>query len=121
MSVTTTQIRTGTHTILTSDPPSTSPDPVYANFNYYLPPNNESEVEPSADDRANLALILGNANADTRRLPLHDLRGQEGQFTLNKNGFCVVKLDSIEKTFEDDERIKEVYYPEMEKLVKEQL
>ncbi len=121
MSATTTQTQTEHHTTLTSEPPSVSPGPGYAKFNYYLPPNNEPEVGAATDDRDNLALILGNANADTRRLPVNDLRGREDQFTLDKNGFCVVNLDSAEKTFEEDERIKEVYYSEIEKLVKERL
>jgi hypothetical protein len=49
---------------------------------------------------------------------VHNLRGRFDEFTLDHNGFCVVRLDSAEKGFEDDERIRSVYYPEIEGLVR---
>jgi hypothetical protein len=70
---------------------------------------------PSTDD---LELILGSKNQDTRCLPVHDLRGRFGEFELDRHGFQVVKLDSAEKGFDDDERIRRVYYPEIEGLVR---
>ena len=62
--------------------------------------------------------ILGSKNQDTRCLPVHDLRGRFGDFELDRNGFQVVKLESAEKGFGDDERIRRWYYPEIEALVR---
>jgi hypothetical protein len=120
MSQTQTQTQTNHHTLLSTTtaiqaPPTPSPLPTFAKFNYYLPTPESSQSKPSTDD---LELILGNKNQDTRRLPVHDLRGHFNEFELDRNGFQVVKLDSAEKGFEDDERIRRVYYPEIEALVR---
>lgn len=42
-----------------------------------------------------------------------------GAFTLDREGFQYVHLNSQEKDFVDDERIKAVYYPEIENLLRE--
>jgi len=42
---------------------------------------------------------------------------QEG-FTIDTSGFQIVKHESVEKEFIDEEKIKSVYYPESEKLLK---
>jgi hypothetical protein len=120
MSQTQTQTQANSHTLFSTttavQPPSApSPIPTFAKFNYYLPTPESSQSKPSTD---NLELILGSKNQDTRRLPVHDLRGRFGEFELDRNGFQVVKLDSAEKGFEDDERIRRVYYPEIEGLVR---
>src|SRR5947209_15935803 len=110
MSQTQTQTQTNHHTLLSStttvQPPSTPyPVPTFAKFNYYLPLPESSQSKPSTDD---LELILGSKNQDTRRLPVHDLHGRFDEFELDRNGFQVVKLDSAEKGFEDDEKIRRV-------------
>jgi hypothetical protein len=58
---------------------------------------------------------------DTHHLPLHDLRGREDDFGIDKNGFCVVRLESAEKTFTDDRRITGIYYKEIDRLLKGKL
>ena len=120
MSQTRTQTQTNHYTLLSTTtaiqaPSTPSPVPTFAKLNYYLPTPESSQSKPSTDD---LELILGSKNQDTRRLPVHDLRGRFNEFELDRNGFQVVKLDSAEKGFEDDERIRRVYYPEIETLVK---
>src|ERR1700722_10122089 len=120
MSQTQTQTQANRHTPFSSStviqPPSApSPIPIFAKFNYYLPTPESSQSMPSTDD---LELILGSKNQDTRCLPVHDLRGRFGEFELDRHGFQVVKLDSAEKGFDDDERIRRVYYPEIEGLVR---
>jgi len=47
------------------------------------------------------------------------IRGHEGEYTLDKNGFQLDKRVHQEKEFVDDERIKEVYYPSVIEAVKE--
>ena len=49
---------------------------------------------------------------------IHDVRGREHEFTLDTAGFQFVKHISAEKEFADDERIKDVYYKEVEELLK---
>jgi hypothetical protein len=120
MSQTQTQTQTNHHTLLSTataiQPPSApSLVPIFAKFNYYLPTPESLQSKPSTD---NLELILGSKNQDTRRLPVYDLRGRFDEFELDRNGFQVVKLDSAEKGFEDDERIRRVYYPEIERLIR---
>jgi hypothetical protein len=46
-----------------------------------------------------------------------DIRGREEEFHLDTQGFQYVKKQSVEKDFDDNEKIKEVYYPECAELV----
>ena len=52
-----------------------------------------------------------------------DITGREDSFTLDRHGFqlCQHKSELPEEGYEDDERIKGEYYPEMEKLLKDVL
>src|SRR5271156_3083288 len=54
----------------------------------------------------------------THIAPINDIRGHESEFTLDKNGFQVVKSTTAEKDFTDDEKIKKEYYKEVEDLLK---
>jgi hypothetical protein len=53
-----------------------------------------------------------------RQKVVHDIRGTEDQYTLDTTGFQIFKHESAEKQFVDDERIKSIYYPETEELLK---
>ncbi|KAI8246742.1 hypothetical protein K4K55_003515 [Colletotrichum sp. SAR 10_96] len=48
-----------------------------------------------------------------------DVTGDEDTFTLDSHGFQYLRHASVETEFTDEERIKNVYYPEAEKLYKE--
>lgn len=48
----------------------------------------------------------------------HDIRGEEGRYTLDATGFQIHRLISTEKDFLEDEKIKKEYYPETEELLK---
>lgn len=50
---------------------------------------------------------------------VHDISGDEGKYTLDSHGFQYVRHESVEKEFEDEEKIKEKYYPEIEQLLKD--
>lgn len=50
---------------------------------------------------------------------IHDISGEEDEYTLDTHGFQFVKHESKEKDFLDVEKIKAEYYPETEQLVKE--
>lgn len=49
---------------------------------------------------------------------VHDITGYESEYNLDKNGFQFVHHVSEEKTFKDEERIKGIYYAEVEQLLK---
>ncbi|KAI1128593.1 hypothetical protein F5Y10DRAFT_277291 [Nemania abortiva] len=57
-------------------------------------------------------------SGSTYETMIHDIRGNESQYTLDTKGFQIVKHSSKEKDFFDEEQIKRIYYPETEELLK---
>jgi hypothetical protein len=55
---------------------------------------------------------------DTTPVTIHDIRGHEDDFSLEKQGFQVYKHISSEKKFEEKDAIKNIMYPEIEELLK---
>lgn len=49
---------------------------------------------------------------------VRDLRLIKDEFTLDKNGFQLVKFAPTEKEFLDEEEVKKSYYPECQALIK---
>lgn len=90
--------------------------PITASLSFYDPPADGSKphnyVEPLPGvPQRNFGEALHN-------VPLSDLRGQESKFTLDNNAFAVIpNVPSEEYAFTSDERIRSVYYPEVEKLI----
>lgn len=90
---------------------------VHAALNYYKPtengeiPHNYMYEHPT-DPQRNFGDIA-------HVVPIHDLRGHEEEFTLDKNGFQIVPHATKEKEFKDDATIKEGYYKEVEDLLKQ--
>ena len=62
-----------------------------------------------------------NGEDDMREVTIEDARGRETEFTLDRNGFQIVKAPTAVADFYDPDEIKRVYYPEVERLVKEKL
>lgn len=59
-----------------------------------------------------------NYTYEEAEVEIQDIRGRESQFNLNDHAFAVVGgVESQEKDFSDDEHIKRVYYPEVEKVI----
>ncbi|KAF2205488.1 hypothetical protein GQ43DRAFT_362322 [Delitschia confertaspora ATCC 74209] len=56
---------------------------------------------------------------ETRPITIHDIAGREAEFTLDGNGFQIVRHESNEKEFVDDEKLRTEYYAETEKLLKD--
>ncbi|GKT85709.1 methyltransferase-like protein [Colletotrichum tofieldiae] len=48
-----------------------------------------------------------------------DITGDEDKFALDTHGFQYIRHISVEKDFADEERVKAVYYPEMEQVYKD--
>lgn len=92
--------------------------PVTASLSFYQPPADGSKphnyVEPQE------GVPQRNFGEHWQDVTIHDLRGQEEKFTMDNNAFSLVaNVPSEEHDFKDDERIKQVYYPEVEKLLLE--
>ena len=59
-----------------------------------------------------------NFGENSQEVKINDIRGREHEFDMNVNGFRTVSgVESAEKDFTDDEHIKQVYYPEVEKVL----
>jgi hypothetical protein len=58
---------------------------------------------------------------DPREIRIEDARGQEEQFTLDRNGFQLVRSPSRVADFYSPEEVERVYYPEVEQLLKKAL
>ena len=91
--------------------------PVRSNLIFYAPPADGSApfnyVEKQPEGQAQR-----NFGEDHHDIQINDVRGRESQFTLANNAFQVVQgVPSAEKDFDDDEHIRQVYYPEVEKLL----
>jgi len=59
-----------------------------------------------------------NFGEDEQQVTINDIRGRESEFDMNINGFGTLSgIESKENEFTDDDSIKENYYPEVEKLL----
>ncbi|KAK4949000.1 hypothetical protein LTR10_012373 [Elasticomyces elasticus] len=76
-------------------------------------PFNYVEPQPEGHPQRN----FGEFNQE---VTIQDVRGREADFDMNINGFSVIQgVSSEEKDFTDDEHIKQIYYPEVEKVLLE--
>ncbi|KIV80786.1 hypothetical protein PV11_08262 [Exophiala sideris] len=88
---------------------------VQTSLNYYKDPGDGSAPAPS---------YVGKPETyerpyDALDVTVHDIRGEEKNYTLDKNGFEIFRRESVEKDFVDDQQIKAQYYPEIEQLLKD--
>jgi hypothetical protein len=90
------------------------PRDVIATFNYYKDPEDGSPPAPNYVNKPGSYERV----PISQQLVVHDVRGTEDQYTLDTTGFQIYKHESVEKDFVDDEQIKNVYYPEVEELLK---
>ncbi len=70
---------------------------------------------PGASDRR-----TGGGASEQRRVTIHNGRPHVAEFALEKNGFRFVDHQTHVADFYDEDQIRRVYYPEMERLVKEE-
>ncbi|KAL2136696.1 hypothetical protein VTI74DRAFT_2107 [Chaetomium olivicolor] len=101
--------RTATH-----EPPRGD---VLAPLNFYSPPEDGSAPYNNADLPPNLP--PRNYGSVTHQVLIHDARGRESSFTLDKDAFQILlnQPPSAEKDFLDDASIQKNYYPEVEQLL----
>lgn len=59
-----------------------------------------------------------NFGTETHDVEIQDVRNREAEFNLDNNSFAFISgVESEEKEFVDDDSIKQKYYPEVEKLI----
>src|SRR5438552_8761551 len=58
---------------------------------------------------------------DPHDVTIEDARGREAEFTLDRNGFALAKAPTAVSDFYSPEEITRVYYPEVERLVRDKL
>ncbi|KIX06074.1 uncharacterized protein Z518_04048 [Rhinocladiella mackenziei CBS 650.93] len=88
---------------------------VHTQLNYYKDPGDGSPPPPS---------YVGKPESYERPtepldVTIYDIRGEEQNYNLDKNGFEIYRRESVEKDFLDDAQIKAQYYPETEQLLKD--
>lgn len=91
---------------------------VEVTLNYFRPPEDGSkpynyvEKQPEGQPQRNFG------DFDVQAIA-HDIRGKESEYSLDKDAFIVISgvPESAEKNFIDDDSIKQKYYPEVEKLI----
>ncbi|KAK0250370.1 hypothetical protein B0A54_16185 [Friedmanniomyces endolithicus] len=96
--------------------------PTTATLTFYSPPPDGSapynyvETPPPNHPQRNYAEA-------PHPVTISDIRGRETDFSTDTNGFAVLQNlpPSAERDFTDDERIKQTYYPEVQKLLLENL
>jgi hypothetical protein len=58
---------------------------------------------------------------DPHQVTIEDARGRESAFSLDRNGFALVKAPTQVHDFYSPDEIKSVYYPEVERLLRDAL
>src|SRR5438445_11341742 len=54
---------------------------------------------------------------DEREVRIEDARGRESEFNLDRNGFALVNAPTAITNFYDEEQVKRIDYPEVQRLV----
>ena len=93
--------------------------PVTSTLSFYAPPTDGSkpfnyvETPPAGQPQRNFGEVF-------EAVTIQDLRGHEADFNLDNNAFATLSnIPSAEHAFTDDARIRDIYYPEVEKLILE--
>src|ERR1700676_4377191 len=88
---------------------------VTANLNYLAPapdrPRTYTFDPPFGEPRSNIV-------PEPHSLPIHDVRPISQAVSLDREGFALVRKKSSVKDFYDEDEVKNVYYPEAERLIK---
>lgn len=97
---------------------TTSPHTVTATLHYLLR-GPERPVRYVDEPPAGAARY--NGIDDPREVRIEDARGRENEFTLDRNGFELVRAPTQVQDFYSPGEIEAVYYPEVERLLEEKL
>ncbi|KFY85626.1 hypothetical protein V500_08280 [Pseudogymnoascus sp. VKM F-4518 (FW-2643)] len=91
---------------------------VEAELHFYSPPSDGSAPYNWVDQQPE-GTPQHNYGATAHNVTIHDIRGSESSYTLDKDAFAVLQnVPSLGETeFVDDDHIKAHYYPEVEKVL----
>ncbi len=93
----------------------TVPAAIEATVNYIL--DNGEKLFTFTGGPGSLDVRTG-GTPDPRRVTIRNARQQDGPFVLDRDGFRFVHHDTKVADFFDENEVRQVYYPEMEALVK---
>jgi hypothetical protein len=65
--------------------------------------------------------VAWNGIDDPHEVRINDARGRESEFTLDRNGFALLRAPSQVQDFYSDKEVRSVYYPEVERLLRDTL
>jgi hypothetical protein len=88
---------------------------VQAELNFFAPAENGEKPHQYMYERDGPGRNFGD---DSRVVTIHDIRGHEDEYTLDKNGFQIYSHTAKEKEYRDEDKITEGYYREVEDLLK---
>ena len=69
------------------------------------------EIEPGE--------VASNMTADPHVVKIHDMRPIVSEITLDRQGFALVEPKISVNDFWDDEEVRRIYYPKVERFIKE--
>ncbi|EHK46301.1 hypothetical protein TRIATDRAFT_299013 [Trichoderma atroviride IMI 206040] len=92
---------------------------VTANLNFFTAPADGAVPFNLVGDGHSPELARRNYGDDFHDVVIHDVRGRESDFNVNRDAFELVQgiPPSAETEFVDDDSIKNKYYPEVERLL----
>src|SRR5262249_5669460 len=89
---------------------------VDAMLNYLAPmagrPRNYTFDPPPGVSRSN-------SQREPHMVPVHDVRPIEADVSLDKEGFAVLHYQSAVRDFWDEDEVRRVYYPEVERVMQQ--
>ncbi|EKM50119.1 uncharacterized protein PHACADRAFT_200962 [Phanerochaete carnosa HHB-10118-sp] len=92
-------------------------------LNYFIPDPETDEAPRIYVGEPPAGIKKDNLGREPRDVVVRDARGKEKEYdlSLDKSGFQFAEYVSQEKDFEDEERIKDAYYKEVEELLKKEI
>ncbi|KZT63779.1 hypothetical protein DAEQUDRAFT_815443 [Daedalea quercina L-15889] len=97
-------------------PAAQTPCDIETSLNYFRALDNQAPYQYVLDPPPGIA--SENLGLEAYPVQVHDVRGRESDFTVDNSGFQFVEHVSIERHFDDEQRIRTTYYQEVEELVK---
>ena len=87
-------------------------------LNYYKPIGTDPPFQYVYDPPE--GQLATNVGSETHPVIIRDARDRQEEYglSLDTSGFQYIKHTSVEKDFDDEERIQNVYYKEVEELLK---
>ncbi|HXG51423.1 MAG TPA: CmcJ/NvfI family oxidoreductase [candidate division Zixibacteria bacterium] len=101
---------------MASAEPQGSPDLVRATLMYLI----DTGQKPVSASRGRGTSTEHTGRYEERPVAIRNARPLRGLLSLEREGFVLVDHETRVKDFYDEEEVRSVYYPEMERLVKEQ-